>query len=1091
MKAHTRLARRLAFACALPLALSCAPERTVPKNAAPERTAPKSAAPEPGIPLRVDVPAKIREGMWPVSFGVPFPKGALAPGMHVSVTANGKPVPTQTTSLASWTAEGTETRWLLVDFQIDAAKADSTEHRLLVEKTGRKPASTALACTRDGEVLRINTGAAQFVVRDRGRLAIESARVGRRELVRREQPVRFLVADHAGKTYYATGNLDPDGATIEDSGPCRLALRSEGWYEAEDGTRFCRHIIRMEFFAGSPLVHLFHTWVFTGTSDSHQVRDLGFELPINAGDAPSATFGTSDQDPAETHRVEPPGRVYLLQEWTDRWHPGFGIYQAGTAAGDVREAIPLARGSKTSGWCDFSGGNGGVTVGLRDAWQNHPNEFEVEGNTLRVRLLPRHGRMLDFRTRAVLQPYGEDGIGIIDKFFLAQNPPYTKSIFDVYNNAMGLAKTHELWLDFHDGPMEKERSVRLARQAQTPVLAMADPAWNCAAGALGPLHPRDPARFPEVEAALDAMFDRFVNWRRHFMDYGWLDYGDVHNDARDWDYGSKFAGGSSAPLWRYWDSTHYGLPNAPWLLWHRSGERKYLEFAESNARHCMDIDRCHHGDGKDRHRGGHYYCDWSLIHWGGHTETHINYDKLDYMLYAYYMRGYRRGLEVMKDWAELHLRFYKAGKDRDPFQMLLPPAQRLDDIRHFGPPLGNMTELYRATWDERYLAAARDWAAALVEMVPKERDGWKNLGAIHFCWEAMANYVRLTGDAAMRDALLAYAQAGIDFHFGYGTLGDATEGFLLTRDPLFLTAGKARLLGLVSGVNVSDDPRARGAAGLWTCGSYPFVLRSIPGFLAALSAAPEAWRKRDLPLWESNRSLHLAGPRLSALYVKPVGNEKPVLRVRLGQKQELELKDSAGRLVRHVEASTPARLDALELPAGADATYTLSFPLRPTRSPGDFLERGNVDLVDVENARLAIGPSTTEGYFCLSGPRLYFFVPREVNAFTVTVDTSDTWTKYGWFPKVSLFAPDGSVAATGNGPGKLELAGHPGPEQTGRLWSLGPLARLEAPRDNATWAKPWRPADAHFPAWFKLSDNLPQFVTPNPELFFLPEAAKR
>jgi len=77
---------------------------------------------------------------------------------------------------------------------------------------------------------------------------------------------------------------------------------------------------------------------------------------------------------------------------------------------------------------------------------------------------------------------------------------------------MGVAKTHEVWLDFRANDAAQDRAVQVARQANTPVLAAADPRWNCASRALGPLHLHDPDGFPHVEAALEAMLDRFTYW---------------------------------------------------------------------------------------------------------------------------------------------------------------------------------------------------------------------------------------------------------------------------------------------------------------------------------------------------------------------------------------------------------------------------------------------------------------------------------------------------------------------------------------------------------------------------------------------------
>jgi len=1017
------------------------------------------------VPIHVDVPEGIGRGCWPVTFGVPFPKGSLRSETAVHVTANGKPVPTQTTPLATWTKRGRHVRWLLLDFQVDAARAAQTTYCLV--RGASAPPDPRLGVSRyDGGIL-VDTGAAQFAVRDRGHFCIESVKTGGRELVGAGDPISFFVTDQRNATYRASA----DEALIEDRGPLRLGLKSEGWYASEDGSRFCRHVIRLEFFAGLSLVRVLHTFIFTGTSDGSQIRDLGFEVPLEGSTSPPATFGTDGGNLPASHAVEPPRHAYLVQDHATRFDLTFDLV-------DAKSKKPLVSGKKAGGWLHLGDRTGaGVTIALREAWQNYPNELEVLGSRAIVHLWPLHGRMLDFRTKALLAPYGEEGIKTIDQFFLRQRKPYKRSIFDVYNNAMGVAKTHEVWLDFSaDGADGFDAQV--VTQANRPVLASADPAWSCASRALGPLCHRDPETFPAAEEALDAMFDRFVYWRDLYADFGWFDYQDVHCGARADSFSHPVAGGRCATLWRYWDSTHYGFPNGPWMLYFRSGKREYLELAEANARHCMDIDRCHHGDDVNRIKGTHYYCDWSIIPWGGKPPNYVmlaNYDKLEYLLYAYYLRGYRRGLDVMKDWGEAVARFHSDTSKAFPLRMLRPNYK---NIRHFGPPLGNLTELYRVTWDERYLDIARDYAKALLDMFPDADTFGRYRGKLRFIWQGTANYADLTGDRALTDVLVRYAR-GMANRGGDYSFGDVGYAYELTKDERFLDLGKARLIQMLAKVNQGRDIAQRGSAGAWVCGGHPYSIRSIPVLLSAMASAPQEWRTANLPLIPTNRSFHMAGPRLPTLHVEPGRSAK--LAMRLGLKQAVDSHAASGEVLKHVEAPADGMVEL-----DASNVHRITFPLRPTRHAGDYIDRGNIDLVRAEDMKLAIGPSTEDGHFCIFGTRFYFVVPAGVEQFAVTVETSDPWGAYTWAPNVHIFAPNGSTAASGEGPGQFVLTVTPKPGQTGKLWSIGPLGRVSTPRGNETWKKPRRPFDAHFPAWFRLSSNLPQVVASHPDFFFDP-----
>ena len=305
-------------------------------------------------------------------------------------------------------------------------------------------------------------------------------------------------------------------------------------------------------------------------------------------------------------------------------------------------------------------------------------------------------------------------------------------------------------------------------------------------------------------------------------------------------------------------------------------------------------------------------------------------------------------------------------------------------------------------------------------------------------------------------------------------------GFGLTGDTALLDLGKANLARLLAQVYVGEDPAFRGTGGYWTCGDHPYSIRSLPVLLGAMASAPISWRRENLPLLQTNRTAHFAGPRLPDLVVVPDGTGDPItLALRLGLKQAVRLGD------RTIERPSDSLVLLGEPDLGPGETR-FTFPLRPTRHEGDYIDRGNADLVVARGLKIAILPSTEEGHFCLFGPRFYFFVPPEVQRVQVEVQTAETWAVYGWKPIVHLFDPDGKAVDTGEGPGAFELEAEAGPSQRGTLWSLGPLGRVSAPRENATWNKPMRDPAAHFPAFFRLPRDVPKIVSPHPDLFFLP-----
>lgn len=1033
------------------------------------------------VPISIDMPADFNGGAWPTTFGVPFPKGALAPEAAVSLRVDGKPIITQTTPLATWDRDGRSVRWLLVDAQFTRAEAQGKVELAWGDAADSAPSPISVRRHKDGMV--IDTGAARFDVATRGRFGINRITLANGdELVTPDHPVRFVIADHDGRRYEASGNRTEGGVVIEDHGPVRLALRSEGWYLSADDRPFCRHDIRLSFHAGSGLVRVLHTFIFTEHTDAAKVTDLAMTIPIK-GTATTAAFGVDADNLSAAHVVKSPDALSLVQDYKTRWDLNWSL----SAGADSQ---PLAAGARYGGWAALTGKHGGVTAALRDAWQNYPNQMEVRDNALIVHVWPGTGRPLDFSTRAILSVYGEDGIKNIDQFFKSQNKPYGRSIFDVPNNAMGLAKTHELWLDFTAGEFDAARSADVARQANTPVLAIADPAWNAASEALDLLHHRDPDSYPQVEAALDASFDRFVYWQRHHADYGWLDYGDVHADARGEAYIHKVAGGIIASPWRYWDSTHYGLPNSLWLLYLRSGERKYLQFAEANSRHCMDIDRCHHGNDVDRFTGTHYYCDWSIIQWGGAPPTYVMltwYDRLDYMLQAYFLRGERRGLDVLREWGEAVDRFH--GDPTKPFPLTMLPPRDIENARHFGPNMLNLLELYRVTWDERYLTHAKGFADALVTLTRLDEPGADlDPSSLSYIFDPMLAWWRFTGDDTFRRATLRLADTHLTKGSGQPNFAAAAAGFMMSGDTRYLDHGAAQLVLHASSIHVGDDAAKRGSMGAWASGIHPFATRTIPILLAAIERAPEAWKRENLPLMERSTALRMAGARHGTLYLEPATDAATpaLLRLHLGHNQRGTLRDPRGEVLQVIEAPpTGNAIVEITLNPGATGVHTLTFDLRPTRSASDYIDRGFVSVIGATGVKYWTGPSTEDGRYCLFAPRLHFRVPAGVERFEIDVDTHTTWAAYAWHPVVHLYDAEGRIADTKEGPGAFKLTATVSPGQAGKAWSIGPLTEVSAPSANATWNKPMRDPAAHFPAFFKLPDGFAPIVSPRADM--LPE----
>jgi hypothetical protein len=73
------------------------------------------------IRLTVENAGNVARKVWPITQGVPFADGELGRGAPVRVVEqDGRILPTQSSTLATWNSDLKYVKWLLVDFQCDS-----------------------------------------------------------------------------------------------------------------------------------------------------------------------------------------------------------------------------------------------------------------------------------------------------------------------------------------------------------------------------------------------------------------------------------------------------------------------------------------------------------------------------------------------------------------------------------------------------------------------------------------------------------------------------------------------------------------------------------------------------------------------------------------------------------------------------------------------------------------------------------------------------------------------------------------------------------------------------------------------------------
>jgi hypothetical protein len=488
--------------------------------------------------------------------------------------------------------------------------------------------------------------------------------------------------DAAATLEVERNNPDPQES---DPHPQQVTLKATGHYRlpGQENSDDNQWIVRIKAYAGKPFVRIYHTIVFNKSSEERRYKDIGIELRLPSASNPAVRYGAGYERPRLLRPDQPEYLDYsttLLDQWFTPNLTGLSKFMLHQARHSLYRFFRFdsagwhemgAGGYKRAGhWFDVSATNGvgsfGVTAALRAMWQNYPNALEWEqagsDQIVRMHLWTRRAtpaetepstRLLDFRPVQYLRsrgkyPASEGGVGALPIFqeqIVSSSCPNRRYEYPnapefssgscptgcMHATAVGVSKTHELTFEFHrnaltPGPSSPPETAFLL---QKPVIAHVDPKWLRDSLALGPIHPKDEANFPQIDGTapdmngdcppgrkqkpdgtcqsfLDMYMDRYlleqvVDGNDRPPPFGPtypLDVPPGFENTRDWgdsygafDFGDTLLSGKGAH--RYFTHNKYFIPSNFWLWFARSGDRRAYEFGEYNSRHVMDIDTVH------------------------------------------------------------------------------------------------------------------------------------------------------------------------------------------------------------------------------------------------------------------------------------------------------------------------------------------------------------------------------------------------------------------------------------------------------------------------------------------------------------------
>ncbi len=749
--------------------------------------------------IRLEEPSGLDRWGWPVGLGFPFRTGELLDPAAIAVYApSGERLPVQVKTLSTW-PDGS-VRWAHVFFLTDL-KAQRIEHWRLIwnepVKSLRLASTVKVSSGNDG--LTVDTGAMRVYIRQGGFRLFDSVRVNGREMLSPGGENGFRIITVGGGVYESAR----DGASklvVEESGPLRAIIRAEGVHRDESGNALFDYICRTVFYAGKPWCEAEYRFTNRDSADSVEVASLSLVTSLSA---PSGAFRgtTSEYKIDKFWNFGHPFRIYSGE------HDFFGVFGGAVMErhdGTEVTGIGYESEARSRWWVDASDGFRGLTVSIAEMSQNYPKA---------VRAFP-------------------DSV-VVDLYPPSEKKPL---IF-----RQGWAKKHTILMAFHEGDAESAGSRELCFRWQSPVMPWSP--RHMESGALGDLFPYSPHKYPLIERALRAAFVAYESG----VGRGMIDYGDSR-------------GAGSGERGSFMQNNAYDTPWVAWLMYLRTGERRYWIRALSAALHTADIDVVHHSTRTPVETGG------IRIHGPNHIQYNAeaipgssvapNHEWLEGLLMTGHLTGDARYLDLARGVADHLLRAIEAGWIAPVYNA------KWNGARNLGWPLLALSVMYDETGDERYLEGARKILGDL-ETIQMENGSfpitigpYTATAPLHnaIVMEALGRCHAITGDSRAKSMYLKCADSTLrdltfpdgelmyishpDYRSGYTSMpwGGYHFGYVYTGDrkyvefpyPLIMNQLRSRNLG-VFGEGALSYP-LRGILFYLTHADRAGILRDLPSF---------------------------------------------------------------------------------------------------------------------------------------------------------------------------------------------------------------------------------------------------------------------
>ncbi len=672
-------------------------------------------------------PSGVDRELWPITAGVPFPKGTLNNKDEISLTDGKRQLPFSAAVSSKWN-DGS-IRWLLLDFQ--TGLAGNEKKKLFLEfgnktKCIKSEPEVNLHITETDNELTVHNGDIKVVFK-RG-MPFDEVYYKERLVIKNDDHICML--QEKGKQYF--GLTDISRIRIETRNDFRVVVRCDGKFTASDGGTCLDLTTRVYLFAGKPFVKIYHTVTNFERRDVY-IEDLSFNI-AGAFDNPVSGYITGQGLDNSIH-PSVDGRASIGISTVPVPETRYSAEQLAphVACKERLAEIDDTTEYRAAAQCEIRTGD------------NSPENIQGESLLYPITasgLICGEGLRLGLACSR-FYPQAPKKISVDGKHV-------SLNLYWNFNDKplefwRGTAKTHEisLLIDGEEKPsdtesvLEYKRIILALEETVLPTFGQSN--WIQETEVFGPVFKYDPEKYTWMEFMFREMLEK-----RFYLSSGdyvpgtcVLDYGDIWNPSR---------GGQ-------WQNNEMDLGGAMILYMLRTGNPRPFPLIESIIHHMIDVDT-HHEAADAAWVGAQRY---HQVRHGAFSPSLLCHQWLEGPLYYYFLTGYERALEVAGMRAGAFCRAVESGAHR---------IKQLERVQ--GWPLVALSTMNEYFPEKRYIDACKsilDWLEQWIkedgDMIYKEfgpvleGKGNNTLGRGVIC-QALAHYHRMTGDER---ALSIFAEA--------------------------------------------------------------------------------------------------------------------------------------------------------------------------------------------------------------------------------------------------------------------------------------------------------------------------------------------